>query len=386
MPLAGLDTEFLKFTLPIVSRTGASKDALMGQTLNTESLSNLIIALPPKAEQARIVARVEELRKLCDALDAKDRLADEQHTRLTSTLFDALANSESAHALAENWKLVAEHFDLLLDRPEAVDALEQTILQLAVRGLLVPQDPKDEPASELLKKIRAEKDRLIANGEIKRDKPLPTISEGEQPFVLPASWEWVRLSELMPEFQNGASSRGDAGGKFITVLRLADIKNRRISLADTRQIPIASADIKKYQIVKGDILITRVNGSADIVGQFNLSDRDFDAIYCDHFIRMRLNNGWISSEFCALLGESDLVRSAIKNLFITTAGQKTVNQAHIGSLTFGLPPLAEQTRIVVRVESLRRLCADLRQRLMTARSRQAKLAQALVEEQYAVKV
>jgi type I restriction enzyme S subunit len=101
---------------------------------------------------------------------------------------------------------------------------------------------------------------------------------------------------------------------------------------------------------------------------------------------MRLNNGWISSEFCALLGESDLVRSAIKNLFITTAGQKTVNQAHIGSLTFGLPPLAEQTRIVVRVESLRRLCADLRQRLMTARSRQAQLAQALVEEQSAVKV
>jgi type I restriction enzyme S subunit len=317
--------------------------------------------------------------RLCDALEAKGQLEATQHEQLIRTLLGTLSESETPAQLADNWRRIATHFDLLLDRPQAVDALEQTILQLAVRGLLVPQDPQDEPASVLLKKIRAEKDKLIASGKIKRDKPLPPIAEDEQPFALPPGWEWVQLIDLMPEFQNGVSSRGDAGGQSITVLRLADIKNHSISLSNTRQIPIAVGDIKKYQLVEGDILITRVNGSADIVGQFNLCDRPVDAIYCDHFIRMRIDRRWIAPNFCALLGESELIRKSIKHLFITTAGQKTVNQGHIGSLIFALPPLAEQSRIVTRVAQLRRLCFELRQRLATAQSTQTHLADALVQ-------
>ena len=377
-PLSGLDSGFLKYILPTVAKTGASKDALMGATLNTESLSNLVIALPPHSEQSRIVTRVEMLMRLCDALEAKGRLEAAQHTQLVSTLLGTLTASTTPEELAANWQRVAQHFDLLLDRPEAIDALEQTLLQLAVRGLLVPQDPTDEPASALLQKIRAEKDRLIATGQIKRDKPLPPITDEEKPFALPVGWEWVRLIDLMPEFQNGASSRGDAGGVPITVLRLADIKGKRISLAETRQVPIASSDIAKYRLAVGDILITRVNGSADIVGQFNLCDRSVEAIYCDHFIRMRIDRSWIEPSFCSLIGESALVRNAIKNLFISTAGQKTVNQGHIGSLQFPLPPLAEQSRIVTRVTALRRLCADLRQRLAERQSVQGRLAEALV--------
>lgn len=116
-----------------------------------------VLALPPLAEQARIVARVEELMRLCDALEAKGQLESAQHTQLVQTLLGALTASTSPEELADNWERVANHFDLLLDRPEAVDALEQTILQLAVRGLLVPQDPSDEPASELLRRFAPRK-------------------------------------------------------------------------------------------------------------------------------------------------------------------------------------------------------------------------------------
>jgi len=348
--------------------------------LSIAKLGNFLIPLPPLAEQSRIVTRVEELMRLCDALEAKGRLEAAQHAQLVTTLLATLTDSATPEALAAHWQRLAAHFDTLLDRPEAVDALEQTILQLAVRGLLVPQNPADEPASVLLKHIRTEKDRLIAAGQIKRDKPLPPVGEDEQPFELPNGWEWVRLLELLPEFQNGASSRGDAGGRSITVLRLADIKDRRVSLADTRQLPISERDIQKYQLKEGDILITRVNGSEDIVGQFNLCDRVGEAIYCDHFIRMRVSGQWLNSLFLALVGESDLVRRRIKSLFITTAGQKTVNQGHIGSLLLPLPPLTEQSRIVARVEALRRLCADLRQRLSASQSTQAHLAEALSQE------
>lgn len=348
--------------------------------MNQAKMNGIVVMLPPLAEQSRIVAKVEELMALCDALETRGQLEAEQHARLTATLFDALAASESAHALQENWARLAASFDLVLDRPQAVDALEQTLLQLAVRGLLVPQDPADEPASELLKQIRAEKDRLIAEGKIKKDKPLPAISDEEKPFELPQGWEWVRLGMLYPEFQNGASSRGDQGGTPITVLRLADIKNGAISLADTRQISIKPSDVEKYLLRKNDILITRVNGSSELIGRFTINEHRLDAIYCDHFIRMRLDSRLIFPAYLRLLGDSELVREKIAGLFITTAGQKTVNQGHITSLLLTLPPLAEQSRIVARVEALRALCGQLRERLAASCQTQAHLAEALVAQ------
>ena len=163
-----------------------------------------VVALPPLPEQSRIVARVEELMRLCDALEAKGQLEATQHAQLVSTLLGTLTDSSTPDELADNWPRVAQHFDLLLDRPAAVDALEQTILQLAVRGLLVAQDPTDEPASTLLQKIRVEKDRLIAEGKIKRDKPLAPIAEDEKPFGLPKGWEWARFPEL-GQFGRGKS-------------------------------------------------------------------------------------------------------------------------------------------------------------------------------------
>lgn len=252
-----------------------------------------------------------------------------------------------------------ENLDLLAASVGGVARLRELILSLAVRGRLVSQDPNDEPASELLKRIRAEKDRLIKEGKIKRDKHLPPLIEDDKPYDLPASWEWVRLGDLLPEFQNGASSRGDEGGTSTVVLRLADIKNGQISLAAPRTIPINRGDISKYRLIGGDILIVRVNGSADIVGQFIPVESGVSAIYCDHFIRMRISQAWCQTGYLCLLGRTSLIRDRISRLFITTAGQKTVNQGHIGSLLVALPPLAEQFRIVVKVEELMALCDRL---------------------------
>ena len=179
--------------------------------------------LPPLAEQSRIVTRVEELMQLCDALEAKGRLEAAQHARLISTLLATLTDSPNPETLAENWQRVSTHFDLLLDRPEAVDALEQTLLQLAVRGLLVPQDPQDEPASALLARIRAEKDCLIVEGKIKRDKPLAAIAEEEKPFGLPLGWEWARLGALA----NFIDYRGKTPTKTASGIPLITAKNVR---------------------------------------------------------------------------------------------------------------------------------------------------------------
>ena len=228
--------------------------------ITQENLRKTVFPLPPLAEQSRIVARVEELMRLCDALEAKGQLEATQHAQLLSTLLGTLTASATPEELADNWQRVAQHFDLLLDRPEAIDALEQTLLQLAVRGLLVPQDPADEPASVLLQKIRAEKDRLIAAGQIKKDKPLSPVTDEEKPFELPVGWEWVRFGVIAGIERGGSPRPIDA---FLT----DDPTGLNwIKIGDTeiggKYITSASQKIKKEGLVKtrmvfpGDFLLT----------------------------------------------------------------------------------------------------------------------------------
>jgi len=225
-------------------------------------------------------------------------------------------------------------FDLFTKAADSVSRLRELLTSLAVRGRLMRGKVGSMSSS------RAQAD-------------LNTASD------LPSGWRWASLGDLQPEFQNGAASRGDAGGTPVTVLRLADIRDRRVSLVDPRKVPIRRSDIDKYRLDDGDILITRVNGSADIVGRFNLVEGSLDAIYCDHFIRLRVDRQVIEPRYLVLVGESDLVRDRIANLFISTAGQKTVNQGHIGSLRIPIPPVNEQARIVARVDELMRLCDAL---------------------------
>ncbi len=198
-PHAGIESRYLLHYLrsqPFTEFVNSKAVGVAYPAINDANFFQGVVPLPPTVEQQRIVARVEELMRLCDALEAKGQLDAQQHAQLLQTLLGTLTDSATPEKLAAHWQRVAEHFDLLLDRPEAVDALEQTLLQLAVRGLLVPQDPSDEPASVLLQKIRAEKDRLIAVGKIKRDKPLAPISDEEKPFGLPVGWEWVRVGSV----------------------------------------------------------------------------------------------------------------------------------------------------------------------------------------------
>ncbi|MCM4919230.1 restriction endonuclease subunit S, partial [Escherichia coli] len=97
---------------------------------------------------------------------------------------------------------ISEYFDTLFTTEASVDALKQTILQLAVMGKLVPQDPNDEPASELLKRIAQEKAQLVKEGKIKKQKPLPPISDEEKPFELPEGWEWCLFEDII-DIQSG---------------------------------------------------------------------------------------------------------------------------------------------------------------------------------------
>jgi type I restriction enzyme, S subunit len=345
--------------------------------LGTEDARNAAIPLPPLAEQSRIVTRVEELMRLCDALEAKGQLEATQHAQLVSTLLGTLTQSETPEQLAENWQRIATHFDLLLDRPQAVDALEQTILQLAVRGLLVPQDPQDEPASVLLKKIRAEKDKLIAEGKIKRDKPLPPIAVDEQPFALLPGWEWVTLESLASQITDGAHHTPTYISEGVPFLSVKDLSSGVINFSDTRFISSdAHEDLaKRCNPELGDLLLTKI-GTTGIALVVNTAQR-FSLFVSVALIKLPPIS--VDREFLSLVINSPFVRQQSED-GTEGVGNKNLVLRKIKAFQIPLPPLVEQSRIVTRVAQLRHLCFELRQRLTASQITQAQLAEALVEE------
>lgn len=343
--------------------------------LSIAKLGQFLIPVAPLAEQSRIVTRVEELMRLCDALEAKGRLEAAQHSQLVTTLLGTLTDSESPEALADRWQRIAEHFDILLDRPEAVDALEQTILQLAVRGLLVPQDPDEESATALLDKIQLEKNRLIGMGEMKQGKPMPKVAGSEKPFELRTGWEWARLEELSLAIVDCPHSTPKFVGDGLLCIDTNSFKNGNLLPHKLRYVSQATFDerIARLKPMAGDIVFAREgsvgeslivpDGTTACLGQRVMLFR-FSQKISNKFVRLAIT----SKEFL------DALLAIHKGI-----GAKHVNVGDMRLAVVPLPPVAEQSRIVARVEELRRLCADLRERLASGQRTQAQLAEALVQ-------
>ena len=342
--------------------------------LSGGQIAAAVIPLPPLAEQSRIVTRVEELMRLCDALEAKGRLEAAQHAQLVSTLLGALTASTTPEELADHWQRVTQHFDLLLDRPAAIDALEQTLLQLAVRGLLVPQDPTDEPASALLQKIRAEKDRLIATGQIKRDKPLPPITDEEKPFELPVGWGWVRMQEAFDVRDGTHDTPKYVEHDGIPLITSRNFEAGKICFEDAKLISRSDHELimRRSRVERGDILYSMIGGN---IGNQVLVDTDREFSIKNVALFKYVSRSYTLPLYLNLFLQT--VTVSLRGQAVGGA-QPFVSLSLLRSIPFPLPPTAEQSRIVTRITALRRLCADLRQRLAERQSVQARLAEALV--------
>ena len=161
--------------------------------------------------------------------------------------------------------MLLSNLDLLATAPGGVARLRELILTLAVQGKLLPQDPADEPASELLKKIRAEKDRLIAEGKIRRDKPLAGIEDEEKPFELPVGWEWVRLNALLQKIGAGSTPLGGrevytpSGVKFLRSQNVYDDGLRLQSVAFIK--PATHAKMAGTVVLPNDLLFNITGAS-----------------------------------------------------------------------------------------------------------------------------
>ena len=334
------------------------------------------LPIPPFAEQHRIVAKVDELMALCDQLEQCSESQLAAHQTLVETLLATLTDSCDADELAQNWARLSTHFDTLFTTEASIDALKQTILQLAVMGKLVPQDPSDEPTSALLDRIAAEKARLVKEKKIKKEKPLPAIGENEKPFVLPQGWEWTRFGTVSYQITDGAHHTPTYISEGVPFLSVKDISGGKLDFSNTRFISYEQHEelCKRCNPQKGDLLLTKV-GTTGIPVLID-TDTQFSIFVSVALIKFPIS--FLCGNYLSMLVSSPFVKKQSED-GTQGVGNKNLVLKTISAFTLVMPPFQEQKRIVAKVDELMTLCDQLKSRLQTSQQTQLALAESLVE-------
>ncbi len=432
------------------------------------------LPFPPLAEQHRIVAKVDELMDLCDQLEQQQTDSNSTHQTLLETLLATLTSAADQDKFTEAWQRIAKHFDTLFTTEQSIEQLKQTILQIAVMGKLVPQEPTDlpapesgkffvyalecedksiyvgqtgdilkrwqehaagkgaewtkkhppirlvhweeydsreeaikrekelktgfgrkwikrelaagrtrqagEPASVLLEKIAKEKAQLIKEGKIKKQKPLPEISEDEKPFDLPEGWEFVRLGNIVNRIGSGSTPRGgksayvESGTPF---LRSQNVWNHGLELNDVAYISEETHQKMSNTVVMPNDILLNITGAS--LGRC--------AVYPDGLAEAN-----VSQHVTIIRPTDSATRFYLHLCILSPYTQELVWGRQVGMAREGLskkvlelfeipcPPLAEQHRIVAKVNELMELCDMLKARLNDAQATQVHLAEAIVEQ------
>ena len=335
--------------------------------------------LPPLAEQHRIVAKVDELMALCDRLEVartkreatRDRLAAASLARLDAPDPDPMVfRNHAAFAL--------ENLSPLTTRRDQIKALRQTILNLAVRGKLVAQDPNDEPASRLLERITKEKARLVTLRGTGREKPLPPISDDQTELEIPNGWSWCRLGSLSKFVTSGsrdwAKYYSQEGAIFVRMGNLSKA-HYRLRLDQIQRVKLPSdQEGTRTRLETGDLLIS-ITGD---VGMLGLITENFGEAYINQHTAMVRPVDEMKGRYLAELFRSPFAQNqfnapqrGVKNSFRLT---------DVTQFLVPLPPIDEQHRIVAKLDELMALCDRLGASLATGDDTRCRLLGALLTE------
>ncbi|MFZ1568743.1 MAG: restriction endonuclease subunit S [Thiolinea sp.] len=346
--------------------------------ISQEKLKLAPVPLCPDLEQLRIIGKVNALLSLCDQLEALQTQRAQLQTTTNQALLEQLSNAQSPLDLQNAWQRLQTHLPKLFTQPEHIKGLRDAILQLAVQGKLVPQDANDEPAAVLLAKIKAEKERLVQAGKIKRQKPLPAITEEEKPFALPQGWECIHFADFAQEVSTGPFGsmihKSDYIENGIPLINPSHMMNDQIKADFSISVsPEKAEELSSYKIYKGDIVISR-RGE---MGRCALVDEKSDGWLCgtgSFFIRFDQR---INRDFILLLFKSKLVREYLGGNSVGTT-MTNLNHSILNRMPMLLPPEKEILKILQKVHSLMQLCDQLESHLKSARHTQEQFARAAV--------
>jgi type I restriction enzyme S subunit len=346
--------------------------------LTQGKMVQLPVPVPPLAEQKRIVARVDELMALLDRLEAAHSTREATRAAVRDSALAALRGAGAPEEVEVAWNRFAERMDDLVIDPSDIPPLRQTVLELAVRGRLVPQDPNDETASALLERIAAEKARFIGNGKGRRPRASLPMSAADVPFGLPSGWSFVRFGDVFLTLLTGPfgtslkKSEYRSGGT--PVINPQNIRAGEIVPLD--ETCVGEATLRRlvsFCMKVRDIVVARRGemGRCAVVGETE------DGWLCGTGSLLLRPPSVLDPQFVALFLRCPSTADRLSDDSVG-ATMRNLNQRIMVNLPLGLPPLAEQGRIVTRVRELTALLDRLEERLAAARTTHAAFAAAAV--------
>ncbi|HGG8856561.1 TPA: restriction endonuclease subunit S [Enterobacter roggenkampii] len=337
--------------------------------LGTDKAINAVVELTAIAEQSRIVNKVDELMSLCDQLEQQSLTSLDAHQQLVETLLATLTDCQNAEELAENWARISQHFDTLFTTEASIDALKQTILQLAVMGKLVPQFGGDTPIKETYETIRRIKEKLIKEKIYQKSSVLKPKSSK---LSIPENWLHAQFGEvccsIVPNRDKPKSFSGNI--PWIT-LPSFDECNIYISKRNS-EIGLSTEEVKAFNariIPTGSVLMS-------CVGRFGLTMINKCEVVINQQIHAFIPLGGVVAEYLYFV-----IKASKKSLeeSSTSTTIAYLNKNNCESIEFGLPPLEEQKRIVDKVNELIAICNLVKSRLQSAQQTQRHLTNALTD-------
>lgn len=332
--------------------------------LKRSTLDALPFPLPPLAEQHRIVEKVDELMQLCDRLEASQKERESRRDRLVVASLNRLSQSTDPDEFKKDATFQLSNLNRLSTKPEHIKELRKAILNLAVRGKLVPQDESEGTAATA---VRA--------------------TEHGASIELPHGWRWVRIADLLDsDSQNGYSKKPDDDPTGVPILRIsaATVRSDRIIAEEEYKLigGVSKKHQDQFQLVPGDLLACRFNGNKSFVGRMAeyRGSHGKAFIYPDKLIRLRLQASLAIPSLLRHFGESDVVRSEVEGFCATTVGNWGISATNLKAIHIPLPPLAEQKRIVAKVDELMLICDQLESQLETQQKGRRQLLEALLHE------
>jgi type I restriction enzyme S subunit len=375
--LVSPDFIVLVFKSPYFIETGIPRmTGTAGQKrVPAEYFANSPFPLPPLAEQHRIVAKVDELMALCDRLEAARAEREAVRDRLTAASLARL-NTPDSETFADDARFALDAITAFTTRHEQVQALRQTILNLAAAGMLVPHEDTDEPVAALLARLSSQRASMVDSGAL----PRPKVARRDLSRLagdLPNHWAVAALGDLCTLITSG--SRGwaeyyaDTGPAFV---RAQNVRFGRLLLDGLARVnPPNKSEGSRTQVAKGDLLVVITGAGVTNPG---LLDRDIGEAYVSqHVALVRPTDSELSPWLLLCLmapsgGRAELVDRAYGS------GKPGLNLDNLRSLSVPIPPIAEQRRIVAKVAELMHVCDQLEASLSACATRRARLLEALL--------
>ena len=331
--------------------------------------------LPPLKEQERIVGKVEKLQKLSKKFKEIYNSNEKTRANLKKSILEEIEKSDTNNKLLISLEKLFGNFEKVIKTKEDVKDIRNLVLALAVRGKLVPQIEDEEPASKLLEKIKEEKERLIAEKVMKKEKPLPLITEDEKPYDIPTSWEWVRLKDIGQIIGGGTpkTERTEYWNGSIPWLTPADLngyKDKYISFGKRFITDLGLKESSAQLLKEGTILFS----SRAPIGYVAIAKNN-----------LATNQGFKSISLFETKSKEYLyyyLKKIAKIVNDNASGTtfKEISGADVGKILFPLPPLEEQERIVKRVDELMAVCDALESKIEIGEKINRKLLASLLKK------